>query len=158
MSACVGVSAVEAKERLTGVDAEEIRPASGHACDERGGEYLDSSAERHPAPVAVEQGRIPTNVSLHPALAQSIECRLEPRRRFQPSDHHLSLRRADRPGERLGSAEGRRSTRTTIEVKQVFYNSKDGTRVPMFIAHKKGAELDGEPDACSTATAASTSR
>jgi prolyl oligopeptidase len=29
------------------------------------------------------------------------------------------------------------------EVKQIFYNSKDGTRVPMFIAHKKGVELDG---------------
>ncbi|MDM7921821.1 MAG: prolyl oligopeptidase family serine peptidase [Pyrinomonadaceae bacterium] len=29
------------------------------------------------------------------------------------------------------------------EVKQVFFNSKDGTRVPMFIAHKKGIKLDG---------------
>ena len=29
------------------------------------------------------------------------------------------------------------------EVKQVFYTSKDGTRVPMFIAHKKGIKLDG---------------
>ncbi|MGZ5436508.1 MAG: prolyl oligopeptidase family serine peptidase [Pyrinomonadaceae bacterium] len=32
---------------------------------------------------------------------------------------------------------------TDYEVKQVFYNSKDGTRVPMFIAHKKGLKLDG---------------
>lgn len=29
------------------------------------------------------------------------------------------------------------------EVKQVFFNSKDGTRVPMFLAHKKGVKLDG---------------
>jgi prolyl oligopeptidase len=29
-------------------------------------------------------------------------------------------------------------------VKQVFYNSKDGTRIPMFIAHKKGLELNGK--------------
>lgn len=29
------------------------------------------------------------------------------------------------------------------EVKQVFYQSKDGTKVPLFIAHKKGIELNG---------------
>ena len=32
---------------------------------------------------------------------------------------------------------------TDFEVKQVFYQSKDGTRVPMFITHKKGIKLDG---------------
>ncbi len=30
------------------------------------------------------------------------------------------------------------------EVKQIFYNSKDGTRVPMFLTYKKGIKLDGQ--------------
>ncbi len=29
------------------------------------------------------------------------------------------------------------------ETKQVFYPSKDGTRIPMFVTHKKGLQLDG---------------
>lgn len=30
-----------------------------------------------------------------------------------------------------------------FEVKQVFYHGKDGTRIPMFVVHKKGIKLDG---------------
>lgn len=30
-----------------------------------------------------------------------------------------------------------------FETKEVFYNSKDGTRVPMFLTYKKGIKLDG---------------
>jgi prolyl oligopeptidase len=32
---------------------------------------------------------------------------------------------------------------TDFETKQVFYTSKDGARIPMFVTHKKGLKLDG---------------
>ncbi len=32
---------------------------------------------------------------------------------------------------------------TRYETQQIFYNSKDGTKIPMFITHKKGLKLDG---------------
>jgi prolyl oligopeptidase len=32
---------------------------------------------------------------------------------------------------------------TDFETRQVFFTSKDGTRVPMFLVHKKGIKLDG---------------
>jgi prolyl oligopeptidase len=32
---------------------------------------------------------------------------------------------------------------SAYETRQVFYSSKDGTRIPMFVVHKKGLSLDG---------------
>ncbi|MFN2567100.1 MAG: prolyl oligopeptidase family protein [Gemmatimonadaceae bacterium] len=34
-------------------------------------------------------------------------------------------------------------SRDNVEIKQVWYTSKDGTRVPMFVAHRTGLALDG---------------
>jgi prolyl oligopeptidase len=31
-----------------------------------------------------------------------------------------------------------------VQLRQVFYKSKDGTRIPMFVAHRKGLVLDGK--------------
>ncbi len=33
---------------------------------------------------------------------------------------------------------------SAYETKQIFYSSKDGTRVPMFLSYKKGLKLDGQ--------------
>ncbi|MEK6798909.1 MAG: prolyl oligopeptidase family serine peptidase [Planctomycetota bacterium] len=35
-------------------------------------------------------------------------------------------------------------TADSYETKQVFYDSKDGTKIPMFITHRKGTGLDGK--------------
>src|SRR5260370_14617816 len=37
--------------------------------------------------------------------------------------------------------------KTAYEMKQVWYPSKDGTRIPMFVMHKKGLALDGSAGA-----------
>ena len=39
---------------------------------------------------------------------------------------------------------------SAIEVKQVWFNSKDGTRVPMFLAYRRGIKLDGNHPALLT--------
>lgn len=38
-----------------------------------------------------------------------------------------------------------------FEMQQVWYNSKDGTKIPMFVAHLKGLKLDGNNPALMTA-------
>ena len=41
------------------------------------------------------------------------------------------------------AAEDDRSTPTSTRPQRAFFNSKDGTRVPMFITSKKGLKKDG---------------
>jgi len=42
-----------------------------------------------------------------------------------------------------GTVSGFSGKKDDSETKQVFYPSKDGTKIPMYIVHKKGIELDG---------------
>ena len=77
--------------------------------------------------------------------------------------HHAADHLPLRPGHRQehASSAGRRSqfNPDDYEIKQVFYTSKDGTQVPMFITAQEGAEARRRRTRrCSTATAASTSR
>ena len=50
------------------------------------------------------------------------------------SKHSSTFRVPDIPGFNPAS----------YESKEIFYNSKDGTRIPMFLVHKKGLKLDGK--------------
>jgi prolyl oligopeptidase len=59
-----------------------------------------------------------------------------------PSIYRLDLRD---PGEReLWERPEIPVDPSMVDVKQVWYESKDETRVPMFIVHKKGLDLDGD--------------
>ncbi len=71
-----------------------------------------------------------------------------------------TIYRYDPAAGRARCSDSRRSTSipTQFETKQVFYNSKDGTRVPMFLTYKKGLKLDGRIRRCCTDTADSISR
>ena len=55
-----------------------------------------------------------------------------------------TIYRYDRRRERVRFSGSRKSISmpTKYETKQVFYNSKDGTRVPMFLSYKKGIEAE----------------
>ena len=47
------------------------------------------------------------------------------------------------PAAHCGQGPGCPVDPSAIEVKQVWYPSKDGTRVSMFIVHRKGLKLEG---------------
>ena len=51
--------------------------------------------------------------------------------------------RADRDGSRTPWFQPRVKVPSQLEVRQVWYRSKDGTRVPMYLVHRKGLPLDG---------------
>ncbi|HWM92445.1 MAG TPA: prolyl oligopeptidase family serine peptidase [Thermoanaerobaculia bacterium] len=57
-----------------------------------------------------------------------------------PSLYRVNLRTGERT---LWWREETAFDPASLEVKQVWYNSKDGTRVSMFVVHKKGLKLDG---------------
>ena len=56
---------------------------------------------------------------------------------LQPPDDHLPLRRATGAGDRLRRAASSRSIPDDFRSSSVFYTSKDGTRVPMFIVRRR---------------------
>ena len=55
----------------------------------------------------------------------------------------LPLRRGDGQEHGLASARSSQFDPGDYETTQVFYQSKDGTRIPMFLSHKKGLKRDG---------------
>ena len=59
-------------------------------------------------------------------------CRLDTK---EPGQEPTLFRRAQLKGGYTPSKD--------FETKQVFATSKDGTKVPMFITHRKGLKLDG---------------
>lgn len=61
---------------------------------------------------------------------------------FPPTIYRYDI--ATRKSTRFRTAEIPEFNPADYETKQVFYESKDGTRVPMFIVHKKGIKLDGK--------------
>ncbi len=59
------------------------------------------------------------------------------------ADDHLSLRHSSRRRAPCGTRCRPASTPSKYETKQVWYASKDGTRVPMFLVMRKGLKLTG---------------
>ena len=61
---------------------------------------------------------------------------------FNQPDRHLPLRQRHRPDRRaFAEPRARLRSRATYQVRQVFYTSKDGTRVPMFLVHRRDLDL-----------------
>ena len=64
--------------------------------------------------------------------------------RIHHADHDLSLRRGDRQKHSLPQAEGQLRSRQLSRRSRSSIPARTGTRVPMFIVHKKGIKLDGK--------------
>ncbi len=62
---------------------------------------------------------------------------------FQRAHGHLPLRQRQRRGHALRAARRSRSRPTTTSVEQRFFQSKDGTRVPLFLMYHKELQATG---------------
>lgn len=93
------------------------------------------------------EGKPSGEVALEPGSSAWMEGRWDQPDAFLAWDSFIVPSRI----ERVQTATGKRTlwyrtqveVPTSLEVRQVWYASKDGTRVPMYLVHRKGLQLDG---------------